>query len=192
MNIDLISFSIGIFASLVAVISVYVTKKIAKKYVSHENIILKNTQGEIVEIAADGGDKVDIRSRFYDAMEYEKSVGEMLKSLGFEFEQASRQTRDYGYDFLLKAGDRVIAVEVKSHSRPLSAETVMNTLHKLATGVDDVLLISKNGFSNSSLQYLEETSKNVSIASGEGNVLSESVKKALEEKGITTPPSGMR
>lgn len=190
MNIDLMSFLVGIFSSIIAVVSVYVTKKIARKGLEQKIITLKNSHGGSVEIVTEGNGDKNIRSYFKDAIEYEKSVADVLRSLNYEVEETSLNAPDKGYDLLLKAGDRLIAVEVKSHSRPLSANVIKDTLSKFPSDIDDALYVSKNGFSKSSLDYIKNVNKPVALASGEKEALVESIKSALESKGITSQARG--
>ncbi|TDY03007.1 restriction endonuclease [Thiohalophilus thiocyanatoxydans] len=190
MNIDLMSLLIGIFSSILAAVSVYITKKIVRKKLEQKIITLKNSSGGEIEIITENNGESNIRSSFNDAIEYEKSVADILRSLNFEVEETSLNFSDKGYDLLLRSGDRLVAVEVKSHSKPLSANVVKETLRKFPSDIDDALYISKNGFSISSIDYIKKINKSIALASGENEALAKSIKSALESKGIASQTSG--
>lgn len=190
MNVDVMSFLIGMLSSIVAVIAVYVTKRIARKNAGQKIVTLKNSRGGTIEIVTGNDGEKNIRSHFKDAIEYEKTVADILRGLNFEVEESSLKSPDKGYDLLLRSGERLVAVEIKSHSRPLSANVIKDTLNKFPTDIDDALFVSKNGFSNSSMDYIQSLSKNIALASGENEVLMKSIKSALESKGITSQARG--
>ncbi|UTV28957.1 restriction endonuclease [Photobacterium atrarenae] len=184
MNIDLMSVLIGILSSIVTAIAVFFTKRLAKKNLNQKVVTLKNSHGGTIEIVTGNDGEKNIRSHFRDAIEYERTVADILRNLNFEVEEASLKSPDKGYDLLAKLGERLIAVEVKSHSRPLSASVIKDTLNKFPTDIDDALFISKNGFSSSSLDYIQSFNKGIALASGENEELIKSIKSALESKGI--------
>lgn len=190
MNIDLMSFLIGMIASIFAAIAVDLTKKVAKKNLSQKIVTLKNSSGGTIEIVTGNDSEKNIRSYFKDAVEYEKAVADILRSLNFEVEETSLKSPHKGYDLLLRSGDRLVAVEVKSHSRPLSANVMKDALNSFPDDIEDVLFISKNGFSNSSMDYIKSLNKSIALASGENEALMQSIKNALESKGITSQERG--
>lgn len=190
MNIDFMSFLIGILSSIITAVAVFITKRAAKSSSDQKVVTLKNSHGGTIEIVTGNDDEKNIRSHFKDAIEYEKAVADIFRDLNFKIEEASLKSPDKGYDLLVKSGERLIAVEVKSHSRPLSANIIKDTLNKFPTNIDDVLFISKNGFSNSSMDYIQSLNKSIALASGENEALIKSIKSALESKGITSQVSG--
>jgi hypothetical protein len=191
MNLDLMSFLIGILSSIIAVVSVYFTKRIARNSLEQKIVTLKNSSGGSIEIVTDNNGEKNIRSYFQDAIEYEKSVANILRGLNYEVEETSVNSPDKGYDILLRSGDKLVAIEVKSHSKPLSANIIKDTLNKIPSGISDALYISKNGFSKTSMDYIQSVNKSIALASGENEDLEKSIKIALESKGITSQVSGM-
>jgi|GEM_PF-1654228 len=190
MNLDLMSFLIGILSSIIAVVSVYFTKRIARNNLEQKIVTLKNSSGGSIEIVTENNGDKNIRSYFQDAIEYEKSVANILRGLNYEVEEASLNSPDKGYDILLRSGDKLVAIEVKSHSKPLSANVIKDTLSKIPSNISDALYVSKNGFSKTSMDYIESVNKSIALASGENEDLEKSIKIALESKGITSQASG--
>src|SRR5690606_28468668 len=163
-------------ASFVAAIAVYLTKKVAKKNLSQKIVTLKNSSGGTIEIVTGNDSEKNIRSYFKDADEYEKAVADILRSLNSEVEEASLKAPHKSYDLLLRSGERLIAVEVKSHSRPLSANVMKDALNSFPDDIEDALFISKSGFSNSSMDYIKSLNKSIALASGENEALMQSIK----------------
>lgn len=186
MNVDLISFMVGVLSSVIAVLSVFLINKGAKNIFIESSIILKNEKGETIEIDALYNDSVkDFRSYIVDAIDYEKSVMNILKKLNLDVTEPSH-TGDYnGVDFLIKNGDELFAIEVKSHKKPLSLNVIKKSLSRLPKNIKNIFFVSKNGFSNSSIEYLKSIEINVSLISGENQELYNSISTVIQEQGIS-------
>lgn len=187
MNVDLISFLVGVLSSLIAAISVYWVKKVAKNITKETKVILKNDKGEIREVEANTNDsKNDYRSYIHEAIAYEKFVAETLDKLNLNVEVTSNHSMDKGYDFLIKNDEHYIAIEVKSYKRPLPTKVIRDTLSKLPKEIKNVFFVSKSGFSNSSIDNINDTERSVSLIDGDNEELYKNISEALGKQGITS------
>ena len=186
MNSELLSLLLSILSSLVALISVFLVRKAAKSVLEENKIVLKNDKGEVREIFAEIGDSKNEYSAYLnEAIDFEKFVFEKLVELNLNVKDKPQNSMDKGYDFLFEKDGELVAVEVKSHKKPLSANTIKDYTSRLPSDIAIVFFISKSGFSSSAIELLEKYDKKVSLIDGSIDDLGSQLSSALVARGIT-------